>query len=60
MKKALFTILLACVLGLNIYTLAKVTTFTQKEQGYYHSSQRSLAIKYYWKDISWKNLIESY
>lgn len=32
MKKALFTILLACVLGLNIYTLAKVTTFTQKEQ----------------------------
>lgn len=32
MKKTLFTILLACVLGLNIYTLAKVTTFTQKEQ----------------------------
>lgn len=32
MKKVLFTILLACVLGLNIYTLAKVTTFTQKEQ----------------------------
>lgn len=32
MKKALFTILLACVLGLNIYTLVKVTTFTQKEQ----------------------------
>lgn len=32
MKKALFTILLACVLGLNIYTLAKVTTFTSKEQ----------------------------
>ena len=32
MKKALFTILLACVLGLNIYTLAKVTTFTQKKQ----------------------------
>lgn len=32
MKKALFTILLACVLGLNIYTLAKVSTFTQKEQ----------------------------
>lgn len=32
MKKALFTILLACVLGLNIYTLAKVITFTQKEQ----------------------------
>lgn len=32
MKKALFTILLACVLGLNIYTLAKVTTFTAKEQ----------------------------
>ena len=32
MKKALFTILLACILGLNIYTLAKVTTFTQKEQ----------------------------
>lgn len=32
MKKALFTILLACVLGLNIYTLAKVTSFTQKEQ----------------------------
>lgn len=32
MKKVLFTILLACILGLNIYTLAKVTTFTQKEQ----------------------------
>lgn len=32
MKKALFTILLACVLGLNIYTLAKVITFSQKEQ----------------------------
>lgn len=32
MKKALFTTLLACVLGLNIYTLVKVTTFTQKEQ----------------------------
>lgn len=32
MKKALFTTLIACVLGLNIYTLAKVTTFTQKEQ----------------------------
>ena len=32
MKKVLFTILLACVLGLNIYTLARVTTFTQKEQ----------------------------
>lgn len=32
MKKALFITLLACVLGLNIYTLAKVTTFTQKEQ----------------------------
>lgn len=32
MKKALFTILLACILGLNIYTLAKVATFTQKEQ----------------------------
>lgn len=32
MKKVLFTTLLACVLGLNIYTLAKVTTFTQKEQ----------------------------
>lgn len=32
MKKVLFTTLIACVLGLNIYTLAKVTTFTQKEQ----------------------------
>lgn len=32
MKKALFITLLACVLGLNIYTLAKVTTFTQKKQ----------------------------
>lgn len=32
MKKALFITLLACVLGLNIYTLAKVTTFTAKEQ----------------------------
>ena len=32
MKKALFTILLACVLGLNIYTLVKVTTFTQEKQ----------------------------
>lgn len=32
MKKVLFTILLACILGLNIYTLAKVTTFTKKEQ----------------------------
>ena len=32
MKKALFTTLLACVLGLNIYTLVKVNTFTQKEQ----------------------------
>lgn len=32
MKKALFTIILACVLGLNIYTLVKVTTFSQKEQ----------------------------
>lgn len=32
MKKALFITLLACVLGLNIYTLVKVTTFTQKEQ----------------------------
>lgn len=32
MKKVLFTTLIACVLGLNIYTLAKVTTFTAKEQ----------------------------
>lgn len=32
MKKVLFTTLIACVLGLNIYTLAKVTTFTKKEQ----------------------------
>lgn len=32
MKKVLFTILLACILGLNIYTLVKVTHFTQKEQ----------------------------
>lgn len=32
MKKALFTILLACILGLNFYTLVKVTQFTQKEQ----------------------------
>lgn len=32
MKKVLFITLLACVLGLNIYTLVKVTQFTQKEQ----------------------------
>ena len=32
MKKALFTILLACVLGLNIYTLSQVSKITQKEQ----------------------------
>ena len=32
MKKALFITLLVCVLGLNIYTLVKVTQFTQKEQ----------------------------
>ena len=58
MKKALFTILLACVLGLNIYTLAKVTTFTQKEQSYYHSTKRNLAIKYYREGLQWKDLIE--
>ena len=32
MKKVLFTTLIACVLGLNIYTLSQVSKITQKEQ----------------------------
>lgn len=52
MKKALFTILLACVLGLNIYTLAKVTTFTQKEQ-----EKQEFVQKYTLKD---KQILDAY
>lgn len=52
MKKALFTILLACVLGLNIYTLAKVITFTQKEQ-----EKQEFVQKYKLKD---KQILDAY
>lgn len=52
MKKALFTILLACVLGLNIYTLAKVTTFTKKEQ-----EKQEFVQKYKLKD---KQILDAY
>ena len=52
MKKALFTILLACVLGLNIYTLAKVTTFTAKEQ-----EKQEFVQKYTLKD---KQILDAY
>lgn len=52
MKKALFTILLACVLGLNIYTLDKVTTFTQKEQ-----EKQEFVQKYKLKD---KQILDAY
>ena len=52
MKKALFTILLACVLGLNIYTLAKVTTFSQKEQ-----EKQEFVQKYKLKD---KQILDAY
>lgn len=52
MKKALFTILLACVLGLNIYTLAKVITFSQKEQ-----EKQEFVQKYKLKD---KQILDAY
>ena len=52
MKKVLFTILLACILGLNIYTLAKVTTFTQKEQ-----EKQEFVQKYTLKD---KQILDAY
>lgn len=52
MKKVLFTTLLACVLGLNIYTLAKVTTFTQKEQ-----EKQEFVQKYTLKD---KQILDAY
>lgn len=52
MKKALFTILLACVLGLNIYTLVKVTTFTAKEQ-----EKQKFVQKYKLKD---KQILDAY
>lgn len=52
MKKVLFTTLIACVLGLNIYTLAKVTTFTKKEQ-----EKQEFVQKYKLKD---KQILDAY
>lgn len=52
MKKVLFTTLIACVLGLNIYTLAKVITFSQKEQ-----EKQEFVQKYKLKD---KQILDAY
>lgn len=52
MKKSLLVLFLACVLGLNIYTLSQVSKITQKEQ-----EKQEFVQKYKLKD---KQILDAY
>lgn len=52
MKKSLLVLFLACVLGLNIYTLSQVSKITQKEQ-----EKQEFVADYKLKD---KQIIDAY
>lgn len=52
MKKSLLIMFLACVLGLNIYTLSQVSKITQKEQ-----EKQEFVQKYTLKD---KQILDAY
>lgn len=52
MKKSLLIMFLACVLGLNIYTLSQVNKFTQREQ-----EKQEFVAKYTLKD---KQILDAY
>lgn len=52
MKKSLLALFLACVLGLNIYTLSQVSKITQKEQ-----EKQEFVQKYTLKD---KQILDAY